>query len=68
MEITRGTHSLSHCGEQRELLNQKSSLKITRGQGNKRRGLEARMGATEKERESKKTKIQVGGSGSRERS
>lgn len=40
---------------------QRVSLKITRGQSNKRWGLEARMGKTEKERESKKKKIQEGG-------
>lgn len=66
MEITRGTHSLTNCGEWRLLVNQKTSLKITRGQRNKRRGLEARTGETGKERD--KTKIQGGGSGGRERS
>lgn len=47
------------------LVNQKISLKITRGQSNKRRGLEGRE-KQEKKEENKKTKSQRGGSGRRE--
>ena len=56
MEITRGTHSLSRCGEWGMLVNQKISLRITRDQRNKRRGLEARTSETEEEKRKWKKK------------